>query len=184
DDHVVHVALAQPLARDADELGVLPELVDGVAAGVPHPRAQAADQLDHDRRQRAPVGNAPFDAFGDELLVRRAALAIAILAAALHRTERPHPAVDLVAAPLVEHELAGGFVSTGEQGSTHHARGACRDGLGDFTGVLDAAVGDHRHARALGHASAVGDRRDLRHADAGDDAGRADAAGADADLDR
>src|SRR5690606_6431240 len=41
-----------------------------------------------------------------------------------------------------------------------------------------------RHARAFERGRDLGDRRDLRHADARDDARRADRAGADADLDR
>ena len=56
--------------------------------------------------------------------------------------------------------------------------------LGDVAGVADAAVGDHRHLVRRGRARALGDRGDHRHADAGDDPGRADRAGADADLDR
>lgn len=36
DDHVVHVALAQPSVRDADEPGILLQLLDAAAAQVAH----------------------------------------------------------------------------------------------------------------------------------------------------
>ena len=62
--------------------------------------------------------------------------------------------------------------------------GARRDRLGDVARVLDAAVGNHRHAAALAMPRALRDGGDLRHAHAGDDAGGADLSGADADLDR
>ena len=58
------------------------------------------------------------------------------------------------------------------------------DRLGEIAGEFDAAVGDHRHAALAARLDHVEDRGELRHADAGDDAGGADRAGADADLDR
>ena len=45
DDDVVHVALAEALAGDADELALLAKLLDVVAAGVAHAGTQAPDQL-------------------------------------------------------------------------------------------------------------------------------------------
>ena len=50
------------------------------------------------------------------------------------------------------------------------------DRLGDVAAVADAAVGDDRHARGLGDADGLEDRRHLRHADAADDPRRADRA--------
>ena len=60
--------------------------------------------------------------------------------------------------------------------------GAGGDRLGDVARRGDAAVGDHRHPCRIATSAHVEDRRDLRHADARDDAGRADRAGPDADL--
>ena len=54
--------------------------------------------------------------------------------------------------------------------------------LGDVAGEANAAVGDQRHAGALQRRGDVGDGGDLRHADTGDDARRADRARTDADL--
>src|SRR5690606_37830609 len=55
--------------------------------------------------------------------------------------------------------------------------------LDDVAGVLDPTVGDDRHPGGLGDLGTLHHRGQLRHPDTGDDAGRADAARADADLD-
>ena len=60
---------------------------------------------------------------------------------------------------------------------------AGRDRLGDVAGILDAAVGDDRDVAVAHGACGLGDRRDLRHACAGNDARGADRAGPNADLD-
>ena len=72
----------------------------------------------------------------------------------------------------------------GEQAAEHDAVCPRRQGLGDVAGVADAAIGDDRHAAVGDPLSGLVDRRDLRHADAGDDPRRADRPGPDADLDR
>src|SRR5258708_36489787 len=61
-------------------------------------------------------------------------------------------------------------------------RAGC-DGLGDVARIAHAAVGDERHAELLQRFGDVLDGGDLRHADARDDARRADRSWADADLD-
>src|SRR4029079_9787456 len=119
--HVVHVALAQPLARDADELPVFAQITEGARRGVAHAGTEPADELLHDARERAAVRHTALDAFGDELFVRCAGLSVAILAAALHRAERAHAAVHLVTSALVEHELSGRFVGAGEERTDHNA---------------------------------------------------------------
>jgi len=60
----------------------------------------------------------------------------------------------------------------------------CCQRLGNVTRKTDAAVSDHRHAGALERLRHIGNRRNLRYADTGHDAGRADRARTDADLDR
>src|SRR4051812_37456135 len=87
DDHVVDVALAEALRGGADEPRRGAEVLDGLRAGVAHAGAEAADQLVEDRGERAAVRDATLDAFRHELLVGGAALAVAILAALLHRAE-------------------------------------------------------------------------------------------------
>src|SRR5207244_8355748 len=105
DDDVVHVALLEPLRRDADELRLGAKLLDRLAPRVAHAAAEPAHELVEDAGERAAVRDAPFDPFGDELLVGSAALSVAVLRALAHRAHRAHAAVHLVAAPLVEHEL-------------------------------------------------------------------------------
>ena len=61
--------------------------------------------------------------------------------------------------------------------------GAGGDGLDNVAGILDAAVGDDGDAVFIGHFGALENGGDLGHADAGDHAGGADGAGADAHLD-
>src|SRR6185436_13772712 len=181
---VVGMRLAQARAADPHELRVGAELVDRLGAAVAHARAEAADELVDELAEAALERDHAFDAFGDELgLVLDRALAVALLRAADHGAFGAHAAVDLVAAALVDHGLAGAFLAAREETADHHARGAGGDGLRDVARVADAAVGDHRDARGARDAGDVGDRGDLRHADARDDAGGADRSGADADLD-
>src|SRR6478752_10301948 len=90
DRDVVHVRLAYAGARDAHELRLDAQFVDGRAADVTHRRAQAADELVHDVAQRPAVRHAAFDAFGHELVGVGLVLEIAVLGAFLHGAERPH----------------------------------------------------------------------------------------------
>jgi len=50
----------------------------------------------------------------------------------------PMRGVGFEAAALVEDGFAGAFVDTGEEGADHDGAGTSGDGLGNFTGVLDA----------------------------------------------
>src|SRR3954453_14798712 len=85
DRHVVRVRLAQPGAGDADELRAL-HLCGRRRAAIPHRLPQPADELVHDRRERALVGDATFDSLRHELLdVFDVALEVAVL------RERPCP---------------------------------------------------------------------------------------------
>src|SRR6185436_17270622 len=183
DRDVVGVGFPEAGSRDAHELSLGAELVDRLRAAVAHAGAEAADELVDEFAEAALEGDHAFDAFGDELgLVLDRALAVALLRAAHHGAFGAHAAVDLVAAALVDHGLAGAFLAAGEEAPDHDARRAGGDCLGDVARVADASVGDHRDARGARDARDVGDRGDLRHADARDDAGGADRPGADADL--
>src|SRR5262249_57605742 len=73
---------------------------------------------------------------------------------------------------------------TGKGGRERERGGGGRDRLDDVAGELDAAVRDQRDLRALERAGALANRVDLRDSGARDDAGRADRAGTDSDLDR
>jgi hypothetical protein len=95
----------------------------------------------------------------------------------------PMPRYTLYAAALVEHELARGLVGAREERADHHASAPAAMALATSPEYLippSAMIGTPR----FGRRGAVGDRRDLRDADARDDARGADRARADADLDR
>src|SRR5690606_923936 len=187
---VVRVALLEARGGEPDEAAVVLQLRHGAAADVEHRLAQTADQLVDDGGERAPVGDLALDALGDELLVGGdALLEVAVLgerlavAARLHGAERAHAAVRLELLAVDEHQLTGGLLAAGEQRAQHHRVRAGDQGLGDVAGVLQAAVADDRDPGVLGGERGLVDGRDLRDADAGDDAGGADGAGSDADLD-
>ena len=75
------------------------------------------------------------------------------------------------------------LLTAGEEAAEHDAGSACGHGLGDVAGVTDAAVGRDRDAGLVRLPGHVGNGCDLRNADARDDAGGANGAGTDADLD-
>ena len=102
----------------------------------------------------------------------------------LHRAERAHAAIALVRAALVQLDFARRFFGAGEHAADHHAVRAGGERLGDVAGVADAAIGDQGRAAVADRFGDHADRRDLRHADTGDDARGADRTGTDADLDR
>jgi hypothetical protein len=85
---------------------------------------------------------------------------------------------------LIKLDFSGRFLGAGEHPADHHAVRAGGDRLADVARIADAAVGDQAHLAALERLGDHIDGRDLRHADTGDDARRADRPRADADLDR
>src|SRR5690606_6646451 len=122
------------------------------------------------------------DAFGDELA--GAVLAVAVAGTLVHRAERTHAAVGLEAAALEIDRLSGALAGAGEQRTEHDEVGAGGESFHHVAGVADATVGDDLHAALAAVAGDILDRGELRHADAGDDAGGADGAGSDADFQR
>src|SRR6185295_15523459 len=106
-----HVALADARRRDLDELGALAHFIDRGATAIAHGGTQAAGHLEDDRDHRALVGHPAFDALGHQLVGVRVGglvvfLEVAIGRAGLHRADRAHAAVALVAAALVEDHFA------------------------------------------------------------------------------
>src|SRR5580700_3851783 len=64
DRHIVHVALAHAGVGDAHEPGPCSHLLDTVAAGVAHSRAQSAGEVIRDPSRSAFVGYPPLDPRG------------------------------------------------------------------------------------------------------------------------
>ncbi|MPM60480.1 hypothetical protein SDC9_107331 [bioreactor metagenome] len=83
-----------------------------------------------------------------------------------HRPHGAHAAVHLKAAALIDLGLAGAFLCTGKQAAQHNGPGTSSDGLGNITGILDAAVSDDLNAKLVSFLGAVCYRRDLRYTDA------------------
>src|SRR5207302_8884620 len=108
--------LSEPGTGDAHEARGL-HLFDGRRPAVTHRLAHAADQLVHDRRERAFVGDAPLDAFWHKLVdVLDVSLEVSILRERPppHRTERAHAAVLLEAFSLHEDHVTRRLFRAGE----------------------------------------------------------------------
>src|SRR5882757_558989 len=188
---VVRVALLQPGRGDLYQPPALLQRRHRVRAGVEHALVQPANQLVRNRRKRPAIRHLALDALRYQLLVRgHLTLEVPILgvgtvlAAGLHRAQRAHAPIRLVLLAIDEDQLAGALLAAGQQPAEHHRVRTGHDGLRDVTGILHAAVGDHRHTERRTRAGGRQDRRDLRHPDPGDHPGRTDRAGPDADLDR
>ena len=179
--HVVRMRFLQTGVRDADESGSLLQLADILGAAVAHTAAQAAHKLIHRFGKQALIRHASLDALGHELFV--VGLEIAVLRAALHRGDGAHAAIGLELAPLIDFQFAGRLFAAGNQRADHNHIRAGGQPLHEIAGEFDAAVTDYGNALLLRDACRVEDGGHLRHADAGDDASRANGAGADANLD-
>src|SRR2546430_5463861 len=172
-------------AGDPDEPRVRAQVVDRPGARVAHARAETADELVHDRRERAERANAALDSLGNELRkLADVGLAVAVARTArFHHAERAHPAIRLESTFLVLDEVSGRLVDAGQESAEHHGPRARPDRLGDVAGMLDAPIRADGNTVAVGWLRAVEDGRDLRHPGAGDDPRRADRARAHPDLD-
>src|SRR5262249_20717049 len=124
-DDIMNVRFPEALRRNPYELGPGPQVVDVARAAVAHAALQAPDELVDRLRKRAAVRDAAFDAFGNELVFALdVGLEVAVLRALPHRAERSHAAVDLVAPPLVEDDLARRLVGSGKERADHDGMGA------------------------------------------------------------
>ena len=102
----------------------------------------------------------------------------------LHGTDAAHATVAFVATSLVQHDFAWGFLRACKHATHHHRAGTCSNRLGNVAAVADATVRNQRNARAAQSRGHIVDGGDLRHAHASDNAGGANGARANANLDR
>ena len=86
--------------------------------------------------------------------------------------------------PLTKTTSPGRLLDACEHRADHHGVGAGDQRLGDVARLLQTAIGDHRDAGGLARQRGFVDRGDLGYATSGHDAGRADRARTEADLDR
>ncbi len=178
---VVRVAFFQTAGRDLDEASLFAKVgkVDG--ADVSHAGAEAAHELEGDVAEGTLERNAGFDAFSDEFA--GAVLSVAVARATAHGADGTHAAVLLEVASLVVNHFARTFFRTGKEAAKHDEVGANGEGLDDVSRVADAAVCNDGDACGAGDAGHFLDGCELGHANAGDDARRADGAGAYAHFD-
>src|SRR5882724_1239981 len=161
------------------------ELGDCSAAAIAHSGAQSSDQLVDERSEWAFVWNSSFDALGYELgHLELARLAVAVAAAFFHGRERAHAAVALERAALKQNYLARALIRSREQRSDHHRVRARRNRFADIARVLDAAVGDDRHAGPAGCTRAFQYRGYLRYPGSAHHTSRANRAWTHACFDR
>src|SRR5258706_3805222 len=134
DLHVVGVGFAEARATDADEARLRAQILDRGRADVAHTQTQTANELIHERRERAASGHASFDALGHELAELRDVLlpvAIARSLPHLHRAERAHPAIRLEASLIGLDHVARRFVDAGKESAEHDRVRAGADRLRD-----------------------------------------------------
>src|SRR5512143_2889796 len=111
----MHMGLAQAGARDLYELRFRPELLEVLAAAVPHARLDAAHELMHARGKRTLGRHTALNSLGNQLcLLLLMRLKVAVLAAPLHGADGTHAAVHLIGAALVKDGLARALVGAGE----------------------------------------------------------------------
>ena len=176
------VGFAEAGSGDADEARFLSEFFDGVGTDVAHAGFEATDELVGESGKRTFVSNPPFDTFGDGLTAFGAFLRIAIGGACFHGAGGTHAAIRLESTTLIENGFAGSFFGAGEEAANHNGAGAGGDSFGDVSRIFDAAIGDDGDVGAFGSARGFHDGGELRNTGTGDDAGGADGARTDTDL--
>ena len=183
------MGFAQASVGDADEAATFRHFGDVVRANVEHGLVQAADHLVQHGVERSAVRHFAFDTFRNDLVVggdvglEVTVLGVGLLATRSHGAEGAHATVQFVLLAVQEHLLARSFLAAREGAAEHHGGCAGHEGLGDVAGVVDATVGDARHASGAAGLGGLVHGGELRHADTGHHAGGADGAWADANLD-
>src|ERR1035437_3591506 len=181
------MTLANASVGDLDKLRFVLHLFNSGATAVAHAGTQATGHLIHDRDHRAFVGNAAFNTFGHQFVGIRVVggdfLKIAIRTALLHGAKRTHATVALVAAALKQNDFTGRFFGAGKHAAHHHRAGAGSDGFGNIAAKTNAAVGDQGNPSAPERFCHAVNRHDLRYPHTGHNAGSANGARANADLD-
>src|SRR5262245_10364862 len=178
------VSFSQPCCCDLHEARFGPHGDHVATPQVAHAGPQTTDQLMNIKGERALIRHLPFNPLRDQLLrVFHICLAVAVSASLTHGTERTHSAINLVSSPLIENRFPGALFSPREKAADHHRIRASSQRLCYIAGKFDPAVGDDGHVTARRGFSATANRRNLRHANAGYDTGRANGTRPDTDLD-
>ena len=183
------MGFAQASVGDTDETATFRHFGDVVSADVEHGLVQATDHLVQHCVQRSAVRHFAFNAFRNDLVVRGdvglevAILGVGLLATRSHGAEGAHATVQLVLLAVQQHLLTRSFLAACEGAAEHDGGGTGNQSLGDVAGVVNATVGDARHASGTAGLSGLVHCGELRHTDTGHHAGGADGAWAHANLD-
>ncbi len=182
-DHVVRGGFFLAGGAHADVAGFFAERGERCGSEVAHAALDAADEVVDCVVERAADFFEGFDAFGGGFAGGVVfVVAVARGAAGFHRGETAHAAVLFIEFAADLHDLAGRFAATGQDAAADDGVGE-GEGFDDVAGFGDAAVGEEFDVLLFGGRASNVEGGELGDADAGDDAGGADGAGALADLD-
>src|SRR5690606_26777127 len=181
----MHVRLFHTGGGNTHKLRFGAHVCDGAATGVTHGGTHATHQLVHNVGQRAFNGDTAFNAFRYQLInagffvleitVRRTL-------ALTHGAQRTHATVRLIGTALEQFHFARGFVGTGQHRADHHHTGTGGNGFGDVARETDTTVSHHRNTVFFHRRRNIGDGRNLRHTNTGDDTGGTDGTRANANF--
>src|SRR5262249_52300554 len=141
--HIVYVALTHARVGNADKHRSGPHLLDVLTAGVSHRSSQTTCELVEYLDHAALVRHAPLDPFRNQFLeLGSSILEITVRGAVAlaHGAQGPHSAIGLVGRALIQLDLTGRFLGSGEEAADHDGVCPGNERFGDITREADTAV--------------------------------------------
>ena len=129
--NIMRMAFLERCGGNFYKLSVLLKLFNGSAAAVTHAAPQAPHKLEDGIFNRALIGNAAFNAFGNKLLC--ILLEVTVFASGLHGGYGAHAAVNLIFSALVKLKCSRAFIGSGKERADHYNIGTGSNGLGYIT---------------------------------------------------
>lgn len=96
-------------------------------------------------------------------------LEITVFGAMLHSLKRAHTSIGFIFSSFKNYSVTGGLVDAGKQGTSHDRRSTGSDGFHYIAGITYPTIGNDRYSGTFQRFGDVVNRRQLRHANAGDD---------------
>ena len=179
----MHMAFAHARGGDANELRPLLQFGNGARPHIAHGGAKPPGELVQDIGNWPLVRHLPFNAFRHKLqTVFHFLLEITVRRAPRHGANRAHATIGFERPAIEQIRVARAFIGARQQRANHRNARPCGQCLRQIARLLDAAIGNDRHAGFGPFFGAFHDCRELRHADARHNPRRADGAGSNADL--